>query len=116
MSSISEVSSPAETHASEQAAKMLKLSTGMLLMLFFACCSLYGQGGALVSGIVVMGPTGKPLAGATVTVCAYPGIGVPCTNTINIFNDPALTQPKGNPGTTDGLGNFVAFASPGPYS
>lgn len=73
------------------------------------------QGGILTGGIVVISSSGHPVAGATVTVCQLTDNGVPCTNTVSLFSDPALTIATANPGVTDGNGNFVAFASPGNY-
>lgn len=59
---------------------------------------------------------GQPLVGATITVCASPAIGAPCTPLIAIFDDEALTTPKGNPFQSDSLGNWSFYVSPGVYS
>lgn len=75
----------------------------------------FAQGGMLTGNIVVISSSGRPVAGATVTVCNIADNGVPCTQTVSIFQDPALTIPAANPGVTDGNGNFVAFASAGNY-
>jgi hypothetical protein len=102
--------------ASGRKAKVLKLSTGVLLALLFACPSLRAQGGGVgTSGIVVISPTGRPVAGATVTVCNITDFGVPCTQTVSIFSDPALTSPLANPTKTDGLGNLIFYAAAGSY-
>lgn len=87
----------------------------LLLALLFPSISFAQNGGALVSGIVVLGSTGRPVAGATVTVCQLTDNGVPCTQTVNLYSDPLLTVPMANPTTTDGSGNVFAFAQPGAY-
>jgi hypothetical protein len=83
-------------------------------MLFFPSLVL-AQGGLLTGNITVISSSGRPVAGATVTVCNIADNGVPCTQTVSIFQDPALSIPAANPGVTDGNGNFVAFASAGNY-
>jgi hypothetical protein len=83
-------------------------------MLFFPSLAL-AQGGLLTGNITVISSSGRPVAGATVTVCNIADNGVPCTQTVSIFQDPALSIPAANPGVTDGNGNFVAFASAGNY-
>jgi len=68
----------------------------------------------------VLGPSGAPKGGATITVCNYPATGLPCTNLATIYSDIQLTQPINqttNPLKTDGLGNVPAFfAAPGSYT
>jgi hypothetical protein len=88
----------------------------LVLFLWLLPSLAFAQGGSLVSGIIVLDATGRPSAGATVTVCSYPAVGVPCTNTTTIYSDPGLTIPKANPSPTDGQGNFIAFAAPGIYA
>jgi hypothetical protein len=41
---------------------------------------------------------------ATVTICSYPALGYPCTNTVAFYGDPALTQLINNPLTADAKG------------
>lgn len=53
---------------------------------------------------------------AIVTVCAYPASGSPCTNTVPIFSDIALTQSINNPLTTDAKGRFGFWVAPGIYT
>lgn len=53
---------------------------------------------------------------AIVTVCSYPAVGIPCTNTVQIYSDPGLTQPVSNPLTTDAKGRFGFWIFPGTYS
>lgn len=89
----------------------------LILLLSLLCPSLaFAQaGGIITSGIIVLSSSGRPVAGATVTVCNVADNGVPCTQTVNIYQDAALTVPASNPGKADANGNFVAFASPGVY-
>jgi hypothetical protein len=75
------------------------------------------QGGSISGGaITVFGPTGRPLAGATVTVCAYGATGIPCSPTVTVYSDPALTTPTTNPQTSDGNGQVFVYAAPGRYT
>lgn len=89
----------------------------LFLFLTLLCPSLaFAQvGGIITGGIIVLSSSGRPIAGATVTVCNVADMGVPCTQLVNIFKDAALTIPAANPGTTDANGNFVAFATPSVY-
>lgn len=78
--------------------------------LLSATCA-YAQGGpVLSSGIIVLGSTGRPVAGATVTFCSSSATGVPCSPTVSVFADAALTIPANNPQTTDGNGNVTVYA------
>jgi|GEM_PF-772442 len=64
---------------------------------------------------IVFNSRGIPLAGATIRVCAMPASGQPCTPLALIYSDPGLTQALANPTTTDGLGNYFFYATPGKY-
>lgn len=67
-----------------------------------------------------------PAAGATITICTSTATGTPCTPTVSVFADAALTQSVSNPlpactlspqfGCADGLGNFSFYATPGTYT
>lgn len=89
----------------------------MLAFCALICPTLaYGQGGVPASPIQFTGPTGRPLAGATITVCTSAGTGFPCSPLASIFTDAGLSIPASNPVTTDGNGNIpVIFAAPGVY-
>lgn len=97
--------------------KTAKLALALLVCLFAFLLpqSARAQGGILSGGIIVISSSGKPVGGATVTVCNVADNGIPCTQTISIYQDPALTIPAANPGQTDGNGNFIVFAAPGSY-
>jgi hypothetical protein len=60
-------------------------------------------------------PTGKPAAFATLRICPITGGGIPCSPLSSVFSDLALTQPVGNPYTSDQNGNFSVFVNPGAY-
>lgn len=92
------------------------LKTLALLLLVLLPSLAFAQGGSVASGgIVVFGPTGRPLAGATVTICTSAGAGIPCSPAASVFSDVGLTLPVSNTQTSDGLGNVLVFASPGVY-
>jgi hypothetical protein len=60
--------------------------------------------------------TGRPVQGATITVCASGSTGTPCTPTTSIFNDSALSSPITQPGFQSGAqGNFFFYAACGKY-
>ena len=64
---------------------------------------------------IVFGPTGHPIAGATVTVCVATATGTPCTPLATIYTDAALTVAAPNPFQTDGIGNYHFYAPAGRY-
>ncbi|MGH9682166.1 MAG: hypothetical protein ACRD4S_00930 [Candidatus Acidiferrales bacterium] len=64
---------------------------------------------------IALGPLGHPVSTATITVCAAGATGTPCSPTTPIFSDAALSLPKQNPFTSDGLGNFDFYVAPGSY-
>lgn len=53
---------------------------------------------------------------AIVTLCNYPATGSPCTNTVPVYSDIALTQPIDNPIQADAKGRVGYFVAPGLYS
>lgn len=60
----------------------------------------------------------RPIAGATITVCASNASGLPCSTALvnTIFRDSALTLPLSNPFTADSSGNYQFSAAPGAYT
>jgi len=84
-------------------------------LLLTATCAMAQGGPVLSSGIVVLGSTGRPVAGATVTFCTSGATGVPCSPTITVYSDAGLTTPTTNPQFTDGNGNVTVFAASGNY-
>lgn len=60
--------------------------------------------------------TGRPVQGATITVCASGSTGTPCTPTTSIFSDSALSVGITQPGFQSGAqGNFNFYAACGKY-
>ncbi len=54
--------------------------------------------------IIVQAPTGQLKAGATIPICTFPATGgIPCTNTVTVYSDQALTVPIATPLKTDSL-------------
>ncbi len=64
---------------------------------------------------IVLGPTGHPIPGATVTVCQAAATGTPCSPLATIYTDATLTVTATNPLQTDGLGNYHFYAPSGRY-
>src|SRR6266852_6470296 len=64
---------------------------------------------------IVFNAQGRPMAGATVRVCTAAATGQPCSPLGLIYSDAALTQALANPISTDGLGNYTFYATPGRY-
>lgn len=92
--------------------KRLLLATFLIL----ACPILgYAQGSSFST--VVLTNTGRPVAGASVTVCIHSSTAPnPCTNLATIYGNVELSgSPITNPTKTDGYGNITIYASPGTY-
>ena len=64
---------------------------------------------------IAFGTNGRPIAGATVTICQSGATGSPCSPLAAIYTDATLTVPTANPFQTDGLGNYHFYALPGRY-
>jgi hypothetical protein len=67
---------------------------------------------------VVYGPTGRPMAGASVAICTEPATTTtaPCSPLASLYSNSALTESLANPLSTDGLGNYFFYAAPGKYT
>lgn len=95
---------------------LIRVAVG-LLMLSAACL---GQGGnfvrQVISSPVSAGGTGQPISNAIVRVCTSSGIGTPCSPLVaNVYSDPALSVPIGNPFAADINGFYSIFLSTGAY-
>lgn len=92
-----------------------------LLLIFLFPLALFGQG-AYVPTKTVLGTVNgitRPVAGATITVCAASTGGIPCSPALanTVFQDSGLSVPLSNPLTTDSNGNYPQFAvAPGVYT
>lgn len=87
-----------------------RILIGLLLLL---APSVYAQGLA-VNGSVI-NQSGTPIANAQIKVCALPGQGTPCANSVVVYGDIALTVPIQNPVTSDALGNYLYWVPAGNY-
>ena len=98
----------------------------MRKILFFLLSSVllpalaFGQGAFIppqTAFRIVNGVT-SPIANATITVCAANAGGIPCSPALvnAVFKDAALTQPRSNPFTADGVGNYQFAAASGTYT
>lgn len=102
-------------------AAMRGVSLRVRASLLFACALFawnsvsvaYGQGSR--KDDVVFGPSGRPVAGATVQVCQPTATGTPCSPLATIYTDATLTVSAPNPFQTDGLGNYHFYAPAGRY-
>ncbi len=106
--------------------KLLKVLSAFLLFLFLAD-SASAQGQLYHNQAWRYTPAGVFAAsGATVTICSSSGSGLPCTPTLTIYSDSALSHVVANPlavctsspqtGCIDGLGNFSFYMTPGPLT
>jgi len=64
---------------------------------------------------IVFGPSGHPIAGATITVCQPTAAGTPCSPLATIYTDATMTVPATNPFQGDGIGNYHFYAAAGRY-
>lgn len=95
-----------------------------LIMLCALTATMHGQ--AVWFGTNVTQPASNVPPGASaqvytvpnaiISICGYPAVGSPCTNTVPIFSDPAMTQPMDQPISADALGRFGGWIIPGQYS
>ena len=81
---------------------------------FLACATTARAQGSRKDDIV-FNAQGRPMAGASVRVCTSAATGQPCTPLAQIYSDSAQTQALANPTSTDGLGNYNFYATPGRY-
>lgn len=91
------------------------------LILFLLLSSVaFGQGFIVApkSVLSVVNGVTRPVANATITVCAVNASGIPCTPALvgAVFKDAGLTQPLSNPFTTDANGNYQFAIAGGIYT
>jgi hypothetical protein len=65
---------------------------------------------------IVFGPSGHPIAGATVRICQPTATGIPCLPLATIYTDATLTVSAPNPFQADGIGNYHFYAPAGRYT
>lgn len=89
----------------------------LLFILMFFAIPTFGQGAFFGNYPPVISSSGRPVAGAQITVCAYQtSPATPCTPTTLIYSDVGLTIPITQPLKTDGLGNYSFWTTPGNYT
>src|SRR5258708_1960437 len=92
----------------------------LAFLLIAFCPPLFSVSPAGVYNNIVIGTNGRPVPGATITVCSY--VASPtnppaaCSPSVSIFRDSALAVPKTNSFTGDNKGNFEFWAAPGKYT
>lgn len=86
----------------------------LLILALLVPGAAFGQGSHFQD--VVFGSTGRPQSGAIVTVCSSSATGIPCTPTVNIFQNQPLTVVQSNPIISDSKGNFSFWAVAGTYT
>lgn len=91
------------------------------LFLFICILSLphkaFGQGGFYRDiSLQWNGVNLIPNAGGQVTICAAGAVGNPCSPTITIYSNAALTATQTNPITTGSDGSWSLYLTPGQYS
>jgi Pectate lyase superfamily protein len=64
---------------------------------------------------IVFGPSGHPVANATIRVCQAGAVGTPCSPLATIYTDATLAVAAPNPFETDGIGNYHFYAPAGRY-
>jgi hypothetical protein len=86
-----------------------------LIAAFFICsASAFAQG--VPYDNVALLDSGRPVQGATITVCKAGSTGTPCTPLASIFSDVALSVAITQPGFQSGAqGNFRFYAACGAY-
>ncbi len=79
---------------------------------------LFAQGGSIWGQLTQPAPpvgTGGPAVNPLIYVCPSTSSGNPCPATVQLYSDPALTQPISNPYTGDQNGNFSFWLATGVY-
>jgi hypothetical protein len=105
-------------HEGTQKGKKMKIRLGFSLSALLAILAIpaicFAQG-VRYDNVATL-DTGRPVQGATITVCASGSTGTPCTPTASIFSDSALSVPIAQPGFQSGAqGNFFFYAACGKY-
>ena len=82
--------------------------------------TIIGTGAARAQGSrkddIVLNEQGRPVAGATITVCVGDSNNIPCTPLATLYTDQTLTVQSPNPFQSDGMGNYHFYAAPGRYT
>lgn len=92
-----------------------KFASAAILFALLALCAPRASAQGSRKDDVAFGANGRPLAGASITVCVSGATGTPCSPLASLFTDATLTLPSPNPFQADGLGNYHFYAAPGRY-
>ena len=121
MPSLNTTPTPSPTPSPRSPNRHVRIMCWAVVLLSFAAlfCLPFAHGQAsnaiAISG-QAMQPTGQPAQSASVAVCQITAIGTPCSTTgVNLYYDPNLISPAGNPITTDQYGNYSVFTTTGAY-
>lgn len=87
--------------------------SALLIAVMATASSISAQGSR--KDDIVFGPSGHPIAGATVRVCQATATGSPCSPLATLYTDLTLTTTAANPLQADGIGNYHFYASAGRY-
>lgn len=64
---------------------------------------------------IVLSSSGRPIGGASVTVCLATATGVPCSPAVTLYGGATNTPTLPNPTLSDSLGNFSFYVPPDTY-
>lgn len=91
-----------------------------LWLVFLLSGLAFGQGVAVSPNVALQTLNGftRPIANATITVCAGGSSGIPCSPPLSnaVFANTALTVPLSNPFTADANGNYTFAVASGNYT
>jgi hypothetical protein len=90
--------------------------TTVAATLAFACLAAAAGAQGSRKDDIVFGPSGHPIAGATVRICQPTATGIPCMPLATIYTDATLTVSAPNPFQADGIGNYHFYAPAGRYT
>jgi hypothetical protein len=89
----------------------------LLLVSLLLPCVVHAQGVSHVNiALYNSGGAARVVPSAFVTVCGANDPSIPCTTTVSLFTNYALTQSLANPFNADANGNFSFMVTPGNYT
>lgn len=95
------------------------LFAGALIYTILSVPVLFAQGGSIYRQVISPDTptgTGQPAPGATIRVCPKTSTGTPCSPlSPNVYADPTLVVPIGNPFSADSNGIYSVFLPTGAY-
>jgi hypothetical protein len=89
------------------AVKKTILAVALTFTVFVCLAGLAAAQGSRKDDLV-FGPSGHPIAGATITVCQPTATGIPCTPLATIYTDATLTVAAPNPTAAAATGGSLA--------